>query len=182
MKSKTNYFIVFLFIMIMCQQVFAENLELNDITNATPESIVTFELTLNDAPNVVQAMGFDITFNPGILSYRGYELNQTCQDRFDSFDANLIGNNVIRVGGFRNSAGTKIQPGDSLQIMSLSFTVLKSGNDSLHLHNLKDHFKDWSVKDGSISIKTSMGYEDVNNDGQVGLAEVIHLLQIVTGF
>jgi hypothetical protein len=162
------------------QHVFAENnLELNDIQNAQKGSNVEFNITINNAPNEVGAFGFEIVFNPDILSYQSYELGEGFKNRFNQFDDNVIGNDTIRFGGL--SSNKKIRKGESGLLVTLTFTVLKADKDTITLQNLIDHFKGWPVKNGLFN-QESLEYEDVNDDGKAGLAEVIHLLQLMAGF
>jgi len=178
MKIRTFYFMVFIFFIFIGHQVFAENLVLNDIQNAEVGSTIEFTLTMNDAPNEVKAFGFEIAYNSDILSYQSYELAQEFQNRLDYFDDNKKSDGIIIFGGY--SSGKKIEKNENGLLLTLSFTVLKSDNGMVSLQSLIDNFKGWSIKNGRFN-QESVGFEDINNDGKLGLAEVIYLLQIVTG-
>jgi len=179
MKTRTLCLLLCFCCIFFVQKVFAENLSLNDIQNAQQGSTVDFSLTINNAPNEVGAFGFKISYNPDILSYQSFELAAAYKDRFDLFNGNMTEKGKIVFGGVMSSQ--KIAPGESGVLLTLSFTVVKSENDILSLDSLKDHFKGWSVKNGLFN-QDSVGFEDIDSDGKVGLADVIHLLQIVSGF
>jgi len=161
------------------QQIFAANLELSDIQNAQVGSTVKFTLTINDSPNEIKAFGFEVAYNPEILSYQSYEFGQTFDNRFDEIKGNLKVNGIIIFGGY--SSSQKIEQGESGILLTLSFTVLQDKKDTIILQNLLDNFKGWSVKNGLFN-QTSVALEDIDNDGKLGLAEVIYLLQIMSGF
>jgi len=177
--SRKIFFIcifVFIYTGTFIQYSFAENLELN--TNAyTSGNTIIFDLKINNAPNDVKAFGLKIEFNPEILSYVSWEQEDQIKNRFNYFDCNPQ-NGLLTIGG-----GTidSIKAGESINLVSLNFNILKNQNDTLRIVNLVDNFKNWTVKDGVIKNSQS-SYEDVNQDGKVGLAEVINLLQIVSGF
>jgi hypothetical protein len=180
MKIRIFCLIVLSCCFIYVQQVFAEtSLEFNDILDSQIGENVEFNLKINNAPNEVGALGFEIVYNPNILSYQSYELGQGFKDRFDIFYGNKKKDGMLIFAGI--IADQKIQQGESGLLLTVSFTVLKSDRDTVTLQNLKDHFTGWSVKNGLFNQKT-LGYEDINNDGNIGLAEVVHLLQIVSGF
>jgi len=180
MKIKTLYLMLCFCCVVFVQQIFAENnLELNDIQNAQKGSTVEFNLTINNAPNEVGAFGFEIAFNPDVLSYQSYELGEGFKNRFNQFDDNVVDDGTVRFGGL--SSNQKIQQGETGLLVTLTFSVLKTEKDTIILQNLIDQFKGWSVKNGLFN-QEALGYEDINNDGKVGLAEVIHLLQLMSGF
>jgi len=164
--------------MIPIQLVFAENLELNDIQNAREGSIVKYTLTFNSAPNRVGAFGFEIAYNPNMLSYQSYELAEGFQDRFDFFQGNKKENGLLVFGGY--STSQKIESGESGALLIITFTVVNTSHDTITLQNLKDDFKNWSVKNGHFNPQSAI-LEDIDNDGKLGLAEVIYLLQKMTG-
>jgi len=179
MKIRTFYNMVFIFLIFFSHQVFAENLVLNDIHNAEVGSTIEFTLTINNAPNDVKAFGFEITYQPDILSYQSYELAEDMDNRLDNFEGNNKGNGIIIFGGY--SSSQKIEEGESDLLLTLSFTVLKNENVMVSLQGLIDNFKGWSVKNGRVNY-VSVGFEDINRDGELGLPEVIYLLQVLSGF
>jgi len=176
-------FINMICLFILCafmRQSHCENLELSD-NFASIHQTVVFELKLNDAPNIVSSMGIDISYDTTILSFQSYEKGELATGRFDFFDVNEPEKGTIRIGGTISSSTNKIQVGESGTLVKLSFTVISTNTTSLQLINLKDNVRDWSIKNGFLGEKISQ-YEDIDNDGKVGLAEVIYLLQVVTGF
>jgi len=179
MKNIRFYVMIFIYLIFFVHHVFAQNLELNDIQNAEAGSTVEFTLSINNAPNEVKALGFEIAYNPDILSFQSYELTQDFQNKLDDFQGNNKGDGIIIFGGY--SSSQIIEQGENALILTLSFTVLTTGNGMVSLQNPVDDFKGWSVKNASINQK-AVGLEDINGDGKLGLAEAIYLLQIITGF
>jgi hypothetical protein len=161
------------------QHVFAENLELNDLKNIQTGRTVEFNLTINNAPNEVGAFGFEIAYNPEIFSYQSYEIGQTFKNRFDNIEGNQKENGILIFGGY--SSSQRIEQGESGILLTLSFNVLKAEKDTIVIQKLIDNFKGWSVRNGLFN-QESVGLEDIDNDGKLGLAEVIYLLQILSGF
>ncbi|KPA12531.1 secreted protein containing Cellulosome anchoring protein, cohesin region domain protein [Candidatus Magnetomorum sp. HK-1] len=184
MKSSAKIVCIYiLWIILSCnfiQQSFAETLELNDNT-AELDNTVVFELMVNNAPNIVGSFGFEIEYDPEILSFQGFEEGSLIKDRYNIFDVTTPSHGIIRIGGLTSNSKQKIQQNESGVLVLMRFTVLKNSNDVLKLQKLIDHIKDWSVKNGHLSVSQS-SYEDINKDGKAGLAEVIHLLQLMSGF
>ncbi|MBF0450236.1 MAG: hypothetical protein HQK75_06005 [Candidatus Magnetomorum sp.] len=184
MKTYKKLMFIYIFFLLIhsgfVQSSYCENLELND-TSADIGQMVVFELSLNNAPNVVSALGFDIEFNPEILAYQSYEQGTLIKNRCDFFNVTTPEQGKLRIGGVISTSDHKIQVDESGVFMLVTFKVLKNSNDLITLIDLKDDIKNWSVKNGIFGENTSQ-YEDINNDGKIGLAEVIHLLQIVSGF
>jgi len=179
MKIKTFYALVICCCIFFVQHVFAENLELNDIQNAQTGTTVEFNLTINHAPNAVGAFGFEIAFDQEILSYQSYEIGQTFENRFDNIEGNQKEKGILIFGGY--SSGQKIEQGESGLLLTLSFKVLKAEKDTIKIQSLIDNFKGWSVKNGLFN-QESVSLEDIDHDGKLGLAEVVYLLQVMSGF
>ena len=170
----------------MIHQAYAENLELKE-KNKT-ENQVIFEITLNYDPELtdnnakalspVHAFGFDIAYNSAVLSFQSYEKGALIKNRYETFEVMPVSSGILRAGGFEFDKDHKIQTGESGVLLLLTFSIESSGNYDIVIQDLDDLFEGLSVK--NITQETPPEYDDVNKDGKVGLAEVIHLLQMLT--
>jgi hypothetical protein len=150
MKSQTKVLsvciIVLLIIYGVASQSHCENLVLSDASGEINQTVV-FELTINNAPNTVSAMGLDLSYNPDILSFQSYEIGGLVS-RFNVINAAENSDGIVRIGGVSLTAANQIQKGESGLLIKLSFNVLSNNSTTLQLLELFDHFKGWSVKDG----------------------------------
>jgi len=109
---------------------------------------ITITVNVNNAPNDVEAFGFDLTYDGNALQYQGHRAGSITEG-FDFFGANDISSDVVRVGGF--TVQNTIQQGDSGGIVELDFTVTGCYNTQLELEKLVDDVSSWAVSDGSLT-------------------------------
>jgi cohesin domain-containing protein len=76
-----------------------ENLELNNQTASAMGQTVTFTVSVNNAPNTVDAIGVDITFAPEVLRFDGFTSGSLVQN-WDFFHASAPAAGQIRLAGF----------------------------------------------------------------------------------
>jgi hypothetical protein len=105
---------------------------------------ITFVLAVDQAPNQVRALGFDVVFDPQVLKYSGYTRGVLIE-RFDMFDVNALGRGRLRVGGLEARNDFMAQ-GASGELVRLQFQVLGNGDPGFKLIRLRDHISSWGVK------------------------------------
>ena len=126
----------------------AADLNLDDQPCAAVGNSVTFTVTVDNAPNQVAALGFDVTYDNTILQFDSYEGGALVAN-FDFFKA-AHPDNLIRVGGFEAGADN-IPAGATGTLVFLTFTVLAEGSTDLVFLNLKDDMKEgWTTDDGTF--------------------------------
>lgn len=97
---------------------------------------VTFTVSIKNASNKIETMGFDVEYNESILEYKGYSKGDLTLT-FMVFDVDNSAN-ILRVGGFDTEG---IDMGDSGSIVKLIFEVKNCVSTKLILRNLKDDIK-----------------------------------------
>ena len=102
-------------------------------------SVVTFSVAVQNAPNEVVSLGFEVQYDPSILGYRSYTAGHLVSE-FDFFDANNVAPGIVRAGGLVAVDG-KISEGASGILISLAFDVVGHDDCQLQLAQLKDDIK-----------------------------------------
>jgi len=122
-----------------------------DITGASGNTgdTITITVRIQNAPNSVDSLGFDVTYDPAVLEYQGSFTRGSCVTNFSFFDFNLISAGTIRIGGFTTT--NAIQTGASCDVVVLQFTVLTCATTSLGLQGLVDNIASWSKSGGCFS-------------------------------
>jgi len=128
---------------------------------------VTHTVRIQNAPNRIESMGFETTYNPNVLAYMRYDRGG-CVTNFDFFDCTEPGLGVVRCGGFEG--GSDIIPaGANCEVVDLQFNVLKDPCEfgtcpgTLSLQELVDDMSGWSTSHGCFCCGCVC---DVNGDGQ----------------
>jgi hypothetical protein len=139
-------------------------------TTGRSGSQVTATVEINSAPNLVDALGFDVTYDPDCLEYTGDWQPGSCI-AFWSFSFIEVTNpapGVVRFGGF--TVLDPVQRGISCDVVKLPFTVVTPELDSpgeairLDLQELVDDVAGWSASPGFICGGCSC---DINENGIV---------------
>ncbi len=130
-----------------------------------PGATVTVPVRIQNAPNLVNSLGFEVTYNTAIMDYVGYS-REECVTNFDYFDVNEKQNGLLVVGGFE--AGPDVIPqGANCVVVYLEFIVLtvEPGEISplAELQNLVDDMVDWSTSGACFTVVAC----DVNSDGDI---------------
>ncbi|UCG11921.1 MAG: hypothetical protein JSU72_15590 [Deltaproteobacteria bacterium] len=112
-------------------------------------STVTFEVSVDTAPNEVEAFGFEVRYDSSVLRYQGYTTGWLTLE-FDFVDANNASPGAVRVGGFE-AGGEKIEQGDSGTLVSLTFEVVGHDDCQIRLSRLRDNIKTWSTRHGNFT-------------------------------
>ncbi len=128
-------------------------------------SKVTFTVSVIDAVNDTDSLGFEVQYDASVLSYRGYQPGSLVQG-FSSFNAVNTDFGFVRIGGF-DISGNKIVKGTSGSIVHLSFEVVGYNNSELKIIKLRDDIKNWSKINGMLTGETQPDQsEESGNSGE----------------
>jgi hypothetical protein len=148
--------------------------------SGAPGSTTIVIVRIQDAPNPVDALGFEVSFEPAFVTYTGYSRGPLVED-FDFFDAIVPPDepDVVRVGGFEAIDG--IPAGASGALVYLHFIAdqcapgLSSG---LGLQDLKDDLGSWSSTGGCFQCGC---YGDVSGNGEITPQDALCAFQTYLG-
>ncbi|MDM8539805.1 cohesin domain-containing protein [Desulfococcaceae bacterium HSG9] len=137
---------------------------------------VSVPVRIQDAPNMVNALGFEVTYDPAILTYTGF-VKGTLVDNFDDpvgdFDVNPYSSGAIRIGGYRSLDG--IASGAGGVLVYLKFDIAAVCDSSvLEIAALTDDIGSWTATSGRFtpgSVTVCDG--DVNGDGDITPADAL---------
>ena len=125
---------------------------------------VSIPVRIQNAPNRVNAFGFEVTFPDAILTFSDYTIGNLVQDWY-YVDVTSPAPGIIRVGGF--TAENVIEAGESGVVVYLNFNTLacdQGSVDKLDLQGLKDDTSEWTFSHGCFQCACSC---DVNGDGEI---------------
>jgi hypothetical protein len=151
-KLKAGVLFIFLTIVIATPSQAADKAVLTfDNLTAKAGEKVTFTLTVNKAPNAVNAFGLEVLYDTDLLKYQSYKRGSLVRKDFSFFGVNKSSPGTLRVGGVEPKKN-EIKKGAGGSLVMLTFEVLKAGKGEIKLANLKDNIKKWSVRSGLISV------------------------------
>ena len=147
-KEKTiNIFCLIIFITLLaCPWVSAQNLVVTENTCSGAGDIKTYTVSINDAPNEVGAIGFELNYDKTKLEYQDFQKGNLT-DSFLMFDVTEKDDDTLKAGGFTMSA---LSGGTSGTVVVINFKVLECENSDLVLGDLLDDFSGWSKTDGKL--------------------------------
>jgi hypothetical protein len=131
-----------------------------------PGGTTAVRARIQGAPNSVGALGFDVVFDPTLMTYMGFERGALVQD-FDFFECTIPTgeDNIVRCGGFKATGG--IASGASGDVVILDFDVMQCVQGDMYpldLQELKDDISTWSSSHGCFQCGCSC---DINGDGEI---------------
>jgi hypothetical protein len=135
-------------------------------TSGISGSQVEVTVEINSAPNLVDALGFEVIYNANCLEYTGIWQRGSCVVNWSFVDVTNPAPGVLRVGGFTTS--DPVQPGESCDVVILTFDIITPDLDDpseavrLDLQSLVDDLAGWSTSPGYICGGCGC---DVNGDG-----------------
>ena len=143
-----------------------------DIEGARGSSgqMLTIGIRIQNAPNQVAALGFDVTYDPEVLFSMGFSPGELITD-FDFFNVNPVEPGRLRVGGFEAGAD-KIPQGASGSLVELTFSVNPDLDPNECLcsfvepEDLKDDIGGWTASMGNFLANCDCN-GDVNGDGEI---------------
>lgn len=127
---------------------------------------VTIPVQIQNAPNAVGSLGFEVVFDPAVFAYNWHTRGDLVT-HFDFFDVNQIEPGLLRIGGFE--AGADILPaGASGILVELTFDVVCEVciSSFLEPQELKDDIAPWNVSGGCFLACCGCD-GDVNRDGEI---------------
>ena len=152
--------ILFGIIGIFSQHVSAAQLQLNSQT-AKKGEIITFTVFIHDAPDPVDAFGFDMIYDPSVMIYQSgsTQKGSLISEGFQFFNVNNIQLGCIRIGGVET--GDAIIPkGSTGTLIMVQYSIIGNQNTTIQLDNLKDDLKTWSIQNGQLIIQSEDESED----------------------
>ncbi len=112
-------------------------------------SDTTFTVSVINALNDADSLGFEVKYDASVLSYRGYRPGSLVQG-FSSFNVVNTDFGVVRIGGF-DIGNNKITKGASGSLVYLTFEVVGYNNSEMKIIKLLDDLKSWSVINGILT-------------------------------
>ncbi|MCP4349420.1 MAG: hypothetical protein GY795_28400 [Desulfobacterales bacterium] len=137
-------------------------------TSAVCGGNISVPVRIQNAPDAFGSVGFEIAYNPAVLTYTGFEKQGTLTENFDHFDVSEIYAGLIRCGGFKSS--NEISAGTGNDLVYLKFTVSSGCNESkLEIRGLKDDITSWSASSGCFrpAGKCEGDIGDISKDGEI---------------
>ena len=151
-KLKTVKLFIFLTVVIAMPSQAADKAVLTfDNLTAKAGEKVTFTLTVNKAPNAVNAFGLEVLYDTDLLKYQSYKRGSLVRKEFSFFGVNETSPGTLKVGGVEPKKN-EIKKGAAGSLVMLTFKVIKAGKGEIKPANLKDNIKKWSVRSGSINV------------------------------
>jgi len=150
MMIQTIY--ISLFTILFCASSWSAQLQMNTQTGKKGD-IVTFTVFVHDAPDPVNAFGFEVTYDPTSIIFKSVQRGALLSNGFSFFQASNVGFGKIRVGGIET--GDQIIPKQADgSLVLIQFNVLGETNSAVRLQNLKDDLKTWTTQHGQMIIQT----------------------------
>jgi PKD repeat protein len=123
--------------------------------------LVNIPVRINNAPNDVSAFGFELVYDPLMLSFKSFEKGALAED-LDFFNAQLIEEGILRFGGVKNKG---ILKGASGSIVFVQFEILQTEPATkLFLQSLTDEMARWTTSQGCFQSGCN---GDINADGEI---------------
>lgn len=121
-----------------------------DHNKANPGETVSFTVSVDNAPNAVNSFFMDVSYDFSVLSYRGYSQGDLTKAGYPLFDVNNRAPGIVRIGGI-DPEGQGISKGGSGGLVTLTFTVVGSGNSDLTVTELMDDMNGWPSASGHFT-------------------------------
>lgn len=113
-----------------------------DCANAVIGSQISCTVSLNSTPEEVESFGFDLLYDPDVLSYISFTRGALTQDRFDYLGINEKTSGHLRIGG-AELYSNPLPVNTSGEFLLLTFQVKANGDCGSIFSNLADDFGCW---------------------------------------
>lgn len=125
-------------------------LEINN-QEGSPGKQVIFNISINNTPEELNSMEFNITYDSKILNFEGWEAAELVSD-FAFFNAAKVNGNsaVIKVAGLTRDP---ILASTSGEIVQLTFSINECQETKLSLTDLQGAIKGFSTRAGILRCK-----------------------------
>ena len=110
---------------------------------------VTFTVSINDAPNAVEAIGFDITFDATVLQFDG-SVRGVLVTNWDQFRVRNPAAGTLTVTG--STTEDIIAEGASGELVQLNFIVLADNDTTLSVTTPVDDVETWTFGEGEFAF------------------------------
>jgi hypothetical protein len=175
---KTVYLSIFLaFLVLSGHRTYGQTqtcpLQVSDAVGREGDTIVV-AVTLTDAPNQVEAFGFDLSFDERVLHYTGTYSRGPLVESWSFFDVSTPAPGRLRVGGF--TVPQRIAAGQSGTLVELEFHVVcndcNAGEVSeLIPSDLVDDMAAWSFCSGAFRFLDCVSGEGLTVGSASGLLD-----------
>ena len=136
---------------------------------------VSIPVRIQDAPNAVNNLTFEVVFDTSMLTYKSVSKGKLTDD-FTSFQVSEVSPGVIRAGGSVN--GIEAGASDDLLYLEFDVATTESGTSELELRNLKDDIRSWTATPGCFSQVCD---GDVNGDGEFTPQDALYVFEKYMG-
>lgn len=140
-----------------------------------PGSPITIPVEVRNAPNAVDALGFELRYDPSKLLFTGCDFTGTLLETWNQKDCSMPVSDIVRVGAF--TTGTPIAAGQTGLIVKVRFEVLtcEEGEQfALPLQHFVDDVATWDTCNGCFTCGCPCdGDVDENNQVTPGDALII---------
>jgi hypothetical protein len=148
---------------------------------AVPDSPLTSLVEIRDAPNAVDALGFEVLFDPEVLQFTGFTPGPLTE-AWDFFEAAEHNPGYILVGGF--APHDPISAGASGSVVELHFAVIACAAQQgfpVTLERLVDDVASWDTCAGCVTCRVCLPDGDVNQDGSITPGDALCVFQKFLG-
>ncbi|MCL6584441.1 MAG: DUF1566 domain-containing protein, partial [bacterium] len=139
---------------------------------------VQIAVRVQNVPAAVYSFGFELTYDPDVLEYQGYEAGDLTSS-FLILSAAAVGSGRIRAGGLGDKY---LARGASGKVIVLKFKVKGGQNGNcypLRLEKLTDDISTFSTSGGYFCLKTCSG--DLNEDGKITPSDALIVFKCYLG-
>ncbi len=148
-----------------------------------PGDTVPISVSLSEGAGVL-SFGFDLTFDPDVLEYQQPAERGGLVPGSYNFNSNLIGNSIVRVGGYSGDGETTLNPGSGvLAIINFKIKedVATETTTELVLSDISDDIASGTIDNGQIEVIDCVDNYDVNQDGSVTPGDALLTFQHYLG-
>lgn len=165
------------FVYVHCNK--GEGIKIRD-ESVSDTGAVAIPILIENAPNEVDAFGFDVLFDDRLLTYRGYKRGDLTEE-WDFLGVNPIEPGKVRAGGF--SVKNIIETGTTGRVVILEFELKSKLDDftELILHHLVDDVAEWSACTGKLYRPCGRNDGDVNEDGELTPYDALRAFEFYLG-
>ncbi len=148
-----------------------------------PGDTVPISVSLSEGAGVL-SFGFDLTFDPNVLEYQPPAERGGLVPGGYNFNSNLIGNSIVRVGGYSGDGETTLNPGSGV-LAVINFKIKEDAatetTTELVLSVISDDIASGTIDNGQIEVIDCVDNYDVNQDGSVTPGDALVTFQHYLG-
>ena len=147
-------------------------------SNGSPGGTVSIPVRIQNAPNAVSSLGFEVVYPASILTYTGFT-EGPCVEGWTLFNVTSPEPGIVRVGGL--TTGNGIAAGESCYVVYLEFEIDPECDSvsPLDLQELKDDISGWSTSHGCFDCTRCSC--DINGDDEITPGDALCAFQKYMG-